>query len=190
MKPALYPCILALVLVFTAKVAVAASPVPAASASAPVPQASATLLSVAPAASSTSANPDKTLDLDFPPPLSLKKGMSYGKARDRLIAQGWRPAHFPYCTWGVLNFFGSDVQRNYKKICKSDDQFYKDACHVCSYFPELSDCTGDGYCDVFFGRGVDKLNIMIMLGDFDNDGMRDSHVTNWGQVTTRPWPYK
>jgi hypothetical protein len=175
MKRVLYSVLIASALTIAEAVHAGSPSVPAAKAS---------------AASFTSAEPAKTLDLDNPPPLPLKKGMSYGKARDRLIAQGWRPVRFPYCTWGVLNFFGDDQRRNYKEICKLGDPFYKDACHVCSHFPELSGCTGDGYCDVFFGRGVDKLNIMIMLGDFDNDGMRDSHVTDWGQVTTRPWPYK
>jgi hypothetical protein len=187
MKCVLYSALIASVLTITGTIY--ASP-PSAPASAPKTKALAASPSVAPVASSASAESGKTLDLDNPPPLPLKKWMPYGKARDRLIAQGWRPVRDPYCTWGVLNLFGDDVQRNYKQICKLGDPFYKDACHVCSHFPELNGCTGDGHCGLTFGYGSGWLSISIWIDDFDDYSMRSARIMDWGQTITRPWPYK
>jgi hypothetical protein len=129
---------------------------------------------------------DTEESFDDPPPLPLKRDMLYGEARAKLLAQGWRPIHNPYCVGNVLiaSLWGDDFN-HYKGTCKPGDE--AEACQTCSDFPEIQGCSGDGHCWVVLGYGGTWLQIGLEIGGFDTDRFKDSSVTDWGLLVVAPW---
>jgi hypothetical protein len=178
MKPALCPCLLALALVFTGRVALAAPTVPAASAASQTSAASANTTSAAsgaPAAKPVKAKSDL-------PKLPIKIGMEYGKARKRLLAQGWRPFRDPNC---LRNLSGDDKSKKeweqYWAIPKN--RYHNDDYTLCRRIPELSICSVDGYCNMYFKKNGKLLNV----GTYDSAAFWDNEVqvSGWRFVRQR-----
>jgi hypothetical protein len=156
---------------------------PAASASAPTPKASAiTPIPMPPARLGMTT----VESFDDPPPLPLKKGMPYGEARAKLLAQGWRPIHNPYCVMNILvGLFGEDDFNHYKGTCKPGNE--AEVCQTCSDFPEIRGCTGDSHCSVTFGYGAEWIDILIWPPNFRTDGIKEGFVSNWGSIVVAPY---
>jgi hypothetical protein len=182
MKPTLCPYLLALALAFTARFALAAPP--AASTNVPTPPASAVASPIPTLPTRPGIDAEK--NFFYPPPLLLQKDISYDEARTKLLAQGWRPIHNPYCVINILlASFGGDDFNHYKGTCKPGKE--AEACQTCSAFPEIKGCTGDGHCWVTFSYGDKWLQIGLEIGGFDNNGFRESSVMDWGLMVVTPW---
>ena len=88
----------------------------------------------------------------------LKKGMSYAELRNIVVASGWNPVVDLECKANVV---GAD----FKEICKSNPGL--ESCGICDHLPELSSCSGDAYCGMFFSNGSEKLHV-VTFGDFSD----------------------
>lgn len=100
----------------------------------------------------------------------LKKGMLYVEARKLLMAAGWQaPIH---------STFGEDA--NAKKVteeCSGDVA-------MCNAFPEIRNCSGQGYCLMeFTNKNGFKLEITT-YGDLSSSNP-DATVTGWQQKPSR-----
>jgi hypothetical protein len=88
----------------------------------------------------------------------IKKGMSYADLRKLVVDSGWNPVVDSECKSNV-------VGANFKKTCELDHDL--EACKICDHLPELSSCSGDAYCGMFFSNGSEKLHV-VTFGDFSD----------------------
>ena len=142
----------------------------------------------APTAPASAITPNEESSASVPEPSHLYEGMPYIEARTRLLAQGWHPVRSPQCLRDVWNMGGNIA--NYK-TCKPKDS--RSECHVCSRFPELRSCFGDGGCQSIFQRDHDFLYLEFDAGGIDINTIKDGAVTDWGDFITRSrrgWPPK
>jgi hypothetical protein len=114
--------------------------------------------------------------------LPLKEGMPYADARAIILKYGYRPFRDPQC---LVNTMGA-TQKEDEIECKKDPN--NRMCRSCREVPELSICSGDGYCNMFFKRGNKLLKITVRsdYGDaiyWDNDYLVE--VTGWRFVRRR-----
>ncbi|MFC6838722.1 hypothetical protein [Xanthomonas theicola] len=89
---------------------------------------------------------------------NFKKGMSYGNLRGIALINGWIPKLHPSCKQEVIG-------AAFEKICSSNPK----RCEVCDLAPELSECSGDGYCIMEFdGADGRQLLTVITYGEIDD----------------------
>lgn len=67
----------------------------------------------------------------------LKPGMAYADFRKAVLGQDWTPVVDSQCKANV-------VGANHETLCAENPDLA--ACQVCDQVPELSACSGDGYC--------------------------------------------
>ncbi|MDO5609240.1 MAG: hypothetical protein Q4G62_00405 [Pseudomonadota bacterium] len=99
----------------------------------------------------------------------LVPGSAYADARERLLANGWKPVVTPDCKEQVI---GGDWQ----KICATEDA--PAVCKVCEQMPELSAYSGDGNVLAKFVNSAGlsiEVNAYGMLEDWNVRG-EDSHL--------------
>lgn len=105
--------------------------------------------------------------------LDIKNGMPYAELRDAANRGGWKPVVEPACPRNVV---GDD----YKDVCRDDPKL--EACHICTHLPELSSCSGDGYCGMYFSKEGTRLHV-VAYGDFsdwNNEGTASQFtVSGW-----------
>lgn len=82
--------------------------------------------------------------------LQISKGMSYADLRQSALRAGYKPVVDPDCKSNVM---GSD----FEDLCKSDAS---GLCKVCDDLPEVSSCSGDGYCGMYFTNGRLQLHVV------------------------------
>ena len=166
MKKFLYSVLM--VFGLTTALTVHASP-PLAAASAPDPEASAAAASVAPATPISA--PSTTKQATAVEELPLKIGMEYWKARKLLLAQGWWPVRDPNC---LLNTLGGESEKENEEYCSTrhkkkyeddEDDEDDDYCLLCRRLPELSTCSVDGACNMYFRK---KVRLIKSKGKFIN----------------------
>lgn len=88
----------------------------------------------------------------------FKKGMPYGDLRRLALTNGWVPKAHPSCKQGV-------VGAAFEKICSSNPK----RCEVCELAPELSECSGDGYCLMeFTGAHGGTLLTVATYGEIED----------------------
>lgn len=107
----------------------------------------------------------------------LSKGMSYADMRNLVLGEGWIPVPDPQCTANVV---GAD----YKPTCTAHPGL--DACNICNKLPELSSCSGDAYCGMYFSKGLQRLHIVAFgdIRDWDVGGDRSEFtVSGWDSAT-------
>jgi hypothetical protein len=80
----------------------------------------------------------------------LTKGMAYAELRKLALRSGWEPVVDAECNSNV-------VGSNYPELCSTHPDL--DDCHVCEDLPELSSCSGDGYCGMSFKHGSKSLDV-------------------------------
>lgn len=91
----------------------------------------------------------RKLKEDYPSILNkFKKGMVYGDLRSIALSNGWVPKVHPNCKQGVIG-------AAFEKICSSNPK----RCEPCELAPELSECSGDGYCLMEFTSGSRVLSV-------------------------------
>ena len=80
----------------------------------------------------------------------LRKGMPYADFRKAVVDSGWAPVIDPECKPNVV---GGD----YAKTCAAKPE--PDDCRACDDLPELSACSGDGYCGMTFSSDGEGLGV-------------------------------
>ncbi|MCC4594708.1 hypothetical protein NRY95_09185 [Xanthomonas campestris pv. phormiicola] len=103
----------------------------------------------------------------------FKKGMSYGDLRRLALTNGWVPKAHLSCKQGV-------VGAAFEKVCSSNPK----RCEACELAPELSECSGDGYCLMeFTDADGGKLLAVATYGEIEDVLVtgKDSRlqVTSW-----------
>lgn len=110
-----------------------------------------------------------------PDPLiqGLSEGMGYSDARRLILNEGWTPVVDPDC---MANVVGTD----YKSACAAHPA--RDDCTSCKNLPELSSCSGDAYCGMYFSKGSQRLHV-VAFGDMRDWNVRGDRsqfsVTGW-----------
>jgi hypothetical protein len=105
----------------------------------------------------------------------IKKGMPYADLRKLIVGSGWRPVVDSECKSNVV---GDD----FKETCESDPGL--ESCKICDRLPELSSCSGDAFCGMFFSNGSEKLHV-VTFGDFS-----DWNVTGVeSQLSVESWDF-
>jgi len=103
----------------------------------------------------------------------LKEGMAYADLRKAVLEHGWTPLVNMQCK---VNVVGAD----YEQQCKADPAM----CRECDEMPELSACSGDGYCLMKFRHADSGQDLEVssygMIEDW-NVPAEDSrlNVTKW-----------
>jgi len=94
--------------------------------------------------------------------IGLTKGMAYADLRKIALQSGWAPVVDPECRSNVM---GS----NHEELCKSDTS---ELCTVCDDLPEVSSCSGDGYCGMYFSNNGRQLHVVTfgMIEDWKVSG--------------------
>jgi hypothetical protein len=105
----------------------------------------------------------------------LRKGMAYADFRSAVLANGWKPVVDQDCKKNVV---GAD----FKATCDSDPEL--DACRICDRLPELSSCSGDAYCGMYFSKGPQKLHA-VTFGDFTDWNVAGSR----SQISVDGWDF-
>lgn len=92
----------------------------------------------------------------------LEKGMAYADLKKLVLQSGWTPVVDADCKSNVM---GS----NYKELCKNENS---ELCTVCDDLPEVSGCSGDGYCGMYFSKGERRLHVVTsgMIEDWNVPG--------------------
>lgn len=93
----------------------------------------------------------------------LAEGQAYADFRAAVMAKGWAARPNPQCRANVI---GGD-----QAICVSNPELQ--VCKACDQMPELSSCSGDGYCGMYF---------------LSHDGKQVLGVTTYGM--TEDWNVK
>ncbi|WIH03644.1 hypothetical protein KHF85_12130 [Xanthomonas translucens pv. graminis] len=104
---------------------------------------------------------------------NFKKGMSYGDLRKLALTNGWLAKPHSSCKQGV-------VGAAFEKVCSSNPK----RCEACELAPELSECSGDGYCLMEFADADGgKLLAVATYGEIEDVLVtgKDSRlqVTSW-----------
>lgn len=88
----------------------------------------------------------------------LKDHVSYAAFRQKALAIGWQPLPDKKC---MANVAGAD----YQSFCPKNTDLA--ACRICKELPELSSCSGDGYCLMQFTHaGSSSVLQATTYGDF------------------------
>jgi hypothetical protein len=107
------------------------------------------------------------------PKMSFAKGMAYADLRALATKEGWMPVIDAQCKPNVM---GS----NYQQLCSSDSD--SALCTVCDAAPELSGCSGDGYCGMYFSKDGLTLHVVTygMIEDLKVSGKTSRlNVDDW-----------
>jgi len=102
----------------------------------------------------------------------ISKGMSYADLRKIVVQSGWKPVVDSDCKSNVM---GS----NHEELCKSNAS---ELCKVCDDLPEVSGCSGDGYCGMYFSNGEQQLHVVTfgMIEDWNVSGSTSRlNVDGW-----------
>jgi len=109
----------------------------------------------------------------------LSKGMAYADLRRLALQSGWAPVVDPDCKSNVMG-------PNYEELCKSDTSEF---CAVCNQLPEVSGCSGDGYCGMYFSSGQQRLHVVTygMIEDWNVSGVTSRlNVDGWDFSKANP----
>jgi len=92
----------------------------------------------------------------------LSKGMAYADLRKLALKSGWAPVVDSDCKSNVMG-------PNHEELCKSDSS---ELCTVCDQLPEVSGCSGDGYCGMYFSNDGKRLHVVTygMIEDWNVTG--------------------
>ena len=109
-------------------------------------------------------------------------GMAYGAFRKAVLDRGWTPLPDARCLAHV-------VGGNAATLCAAHLELA--SCHACAQVPELSACSGDGYCQMRFRR--DRSHDVLRASTFgpvhdwnapaDRSRLR---ITHWQIVPATP----
>jgi len=106
----------------------------------------------------------------------LKKGMPYADFRKLVVGSGWTPLVDPECKSNVIG-------ANFEATCASDPNL--ESCKICDHLPELSSCSGDAYCGMYFSNDSQKMHV-VTFGDFSDwnvaGGESQLSVESWDFV--------
>lgn len=113
------------------------------------------------------------------PTMSFTKGMAYADLRTLATKQGWTPVVDAQCKSNVM---GS----NYQQLCSSDPG--STLCTACDISPELSGCSGDGYCGMYFSKGGMTLHVVTygMIEDLKVTGQTSRLYVDAWDVSRQP----
>ena len=109
----------------------------------------------------------------------FSKGMAYADLRALAIKGGWIPVVDAQCKSNVM---GS----NYQQLCSSEA--HSALCTACDISPELSGCSGDGYCGMYFSKDGLMLHVVTygMIEDLKVSGESSRlNVDGW-DISRRP----
>jgi hypothetical protein len=96
----------------------------------------------------------------------LKVGMQYSEARKLLIAFGWQTPAPPITGY-------SDESKKVIEECSGDVA-------MCNMFPEIRNCSGDGYCLMEFMNKIGDTLEVTTYGDLSFNNL-DATITGWQQ---------
>lgn len=105
----------------------------------------------------------------------LKEGAPYATLRKNAIGAGWSPMVDSAC---IRNVVGDD----FKEACGNEPN--SSACKICDHLPELSGCSGDAYCGMYFLKGGKRLHVVV-YGDF-SDWNNEAETS---QFTVNGWDF-
>lgn len=114
------------------------------------------------------------------PSSTWKKGMAYADFRIVAAAAGWSAVIDPQCNANV-------VGDNYASLCSAHAEL--DDCRVCEDIPELSACSGDGYCGMTFSKQAQELEVTTYGMTEDRKIMGEKsrlQVVGWTIETKKP----
>jgi hypothetical protein len=103
----------------------------------------------------------------------MTEGMAYADMRALVLADGWVPVADKKCNYNV-------VGAGFKPLCAEHPDL--GSCSICSNLPELSACSGDAYCGMYFSKDGKRLHV-VSYGD-----IRDWNVHgDRSQLTVSGW---